>query len=92
MEENLQMVELEKSLIHLKQIREKMTKTLESFNGIVRDNINSGIGVWDSEMARLYRERWEQLMETFPEILKIFATQETNLEQYLQNMKKVEER
>ncbi len=91
MEENIAFTELDKSLLNLKELTAKISKNLNNVNVLVRDNINTGAGVWDSEMASLYRERWEALMEEFPEIIKTFEQQETNLAQFMSNMKKTEE-
>ena len=90
MQENIELAELEKSLINLKTLTEKMGRNLDRVNMLIRDNINSGAGVWDSEAASLYRQRWESLMEDFPKVVETFRQQETNLEQFLLNMKKVE--
>ena len=91
MQENIELQELEKSLINLKTLTEKMSRNLENVNREIRENINSGVGVWDSATAELYRGRWESLMEEFPSIIETFSHQETNLEQFIENMKKVEE-
>ncbi len=91
MEENVSFTELDKSLLNLKELTEKISKNLDNVNILVRDNINTGRGVWDSDMAKLYRDRWESLMEEFPEIIKTFQQQETNLANFIENMKKTEE-
>ncbi len=92
MQEKLEMIELEKSLVNLKQLSEKMNHTLTSINTIVKDNINTGTGIWDSDLAADYRARWDTLMDEFPTVLYTFKQQEANLEIFINNMKKVEER
>ena len=91
MEENIQFTELEQSLLNLRQLTDKITKNLDNYNRIITENINSGVGVWDSEMAGFYRQRWESVMEEFPSVIEIFQTQSSNLEQYIKNMKGVDE-
>ena len=91
MQENINIVELEKSLQNIKELTEKMTRTLVNVNSIIKENVNSGIGIWDSQTADVYRTRWESLMEEFPGIVLIFNQQASNLEQLINNMKKVEE-
>ena len=91
MEEKIEIIELEKSLIQLKNDREKIQNTLENVTQLIRENINSGIGVWDCEKASLYRERWEAIMEDFPNIIQILNAQESNLDIFIQNMKKIAE-
>ena len=91
MQENFEFTELEKSLSRLKQLTEKMTTTLENANHMITENINTGVGIWDSEMAGLYRSKWDVLLNEVPDILKTFQQQETNLEHFIENMKKVEE-
>ena len=91
MEEKVEFTELEKSLVTLKQLTEKVDKNLSNVNNLLKENINTGAGVWDSEEAAQYRERWETFMEEFPDIIKTFQQQETNLEQFISNMKKTEE-
>lgn len=92
MEENIDFVELQKSLSKFKELTEKMSHNLASINNLIKENINSGAGVWDSELAASYRMRWEALMEEFPTILYTFNQQASNLEIFINNMKKVEER
>jgi len=91
MEEKVEFTELEKSLVTLKQLTEKVDKNLSNVNNLLKENINTGAGVWDSGDAAQYRARWEAFMEEFPDILKTFQQQETNLEQFIGNMKKTEE-
>ena len=90
-EENIEFNELEKSLLNIKQLTEKMSKTLESVDGLIKDNINNGSGVWDSQTAELYRSRWDLLSQEFPTIIETFSQQEENLNQFITNMKKTEE-
>ena len=92
MQENVDITELEKSLISLKQLTEKMDRNLKNVDALIKDNINSGAGIWDSDVAALYRTRWEALIEDFPTIIYTFNQQATNLENFINNMKKVEER
>ena len=61
-------------------------------NTLIKENINSGMGIWDSNLASFYRKRWEVLSEEFPTIIYTFNQQATNLENFINNMKKVEER
>ena len=91
MQENIDLVELEKSLTTLKGLTEKIDKTLTNVNGIVKENINTGVGIWDSDLASLYRTRWDLLAENFPDIINMFNTQAVNLETFITNMKKVGE-
>ena len=91
MEENVVFNELDKSLLNLKELTEKVNKNLTNVNALIKDNINTGSGIWDSEQAKLYRERWDVLMEEIPDIIKTFSQQETNLSQFMSNMKKTEE-
>ena len=91
MQENIEFDPLEKSLLQIKQLTERMAKNLEKVNQVVNENINTGDGIWDSEQASLYRTKWEVAMKEFPIILKTFQQQEANLENFLENMKKVEE-
>ena len=88
MQENIEFVELQKSLVNLKQLTEKMTNNLNNVNTLIRDNINSGVGVWDSDLASSYRVRWESLMEEFPNVISTFHQQAQNLESFINNMKK----
>ncbi len=90
MQENINFEELDKSLQNLKDLTEKMSKNLVNVNNIIKDTMNSGAGVWDSRTAELYRIRWEALMEEFPEIIQVFNKQSLNLEQFINNMKKVD--
>ena len=91
MQETIEFLELQKSLNNLKQLTEKIDHNLNNVNSLVKDTINSGIGVWDSELAGQYRARWETLMEEFPDIISTFQQQALNLEMFVNNMKKVEE-
>ena len=91
MQENVELNELEISLITLKTLTEKMSKNLNNMNNLIRDNINSGVGVWDSQTAELYRIRWDSLAENFPDVINTLEQQSTNLEEFIKNMKKVEE-
>ena len=92
MQENVELVELEKSLTKLKQLTDGIDHNLNHVNALIKDNINSGMGIWDSELAGMYRTRWESLMEEFPTVVNTFRQQATNLEIFIDNMKKVEER
>ncbi|MBR3210500.1 MAG: hypothetical protein IKF71_00995 [Bacilli bacterium] len=92
MQENVELVELEKSLTKLKQLTDGIDHNLNHVNALIKDNINSGMGIWDSELAGMYRIRWESLMEEFPTVVNTFRQQATNLEIFIDNMKKVEER
>ena len=91
MEEKVAFTELDKSLLNLKELTVKINKNLNDVNILVKDNINTGSGVWDSDMAKLYRERWDALMEDVPDIIKTFQQQSTNLSNFIENMKKTEE-
>ena len=91
MQENVELNELETSLITLKTLTEKMTKNLNNMNILIRENINSGVGVWDSNMAEMYRTKWENLAQNFPDVVNTLQKQEANLEEFINNMKKVEE-
>ena len=85
MQENINIEELEKSLINIKNLTEKMNQNLLNTNTLINDNINNGSGVWDSSSAELYKSRWQTLMEEFPDIIKTFQQQETNLETFMIN-------
>ena len=87
MQENINFTELENSLNRLKNLTESVSHNLMDINSIVNENVNSGIGVWDSMQAALYKERWNQLSEEFSEIIHIFQTQESNLFSFINNMK-----
>ena len=91
MQENINIDELEKSLSNIRNLTEKMSKNLLNTNQLIRDSINNGSGVWDSNSAELYRNRWESLISDFPEVIQTFQKQESNLETFIENMKKVEE-
>ena len=91
MQENVELNELEKSLNNIKQLTDRMTKNLERVNTIITENINTGDGIWDSEQASLYRTKWETVMKDFPTIIKTVQQQESNLANFIENMKKVEE-
>ena len=91
MQENIEIDQLTKSLIQMKQLTERMARNLEKVNQVIEENINTGSGVWDSEQAALYKGRWETVMKEFPMIIKTFQQQEADLEKFLENMKKVEE-
>ena len=87
MQENINFIELEKSLNRLKNLTESVSRNLTEVNSIVNENVNSGVGVWDSTQAALYKERWNQLSEEFPEIINVFQKQEANLLSFITNMK-----
>ncbi|MBP5679158.1 MAG: hypothetical protein J6X28_04970 [Bacilli bacterium] len=89
--ENLQMVELSKSLAKIKELTEKVEKSFQNADILVKENINTGNGVWDSDSAKLWKEKWENLREDFPAIVETFHQQESNLETFIENMKKTEE-
>ena len=91
MEEKVAFTELDKSLLNLKELTDKINKNLNDVNNLIKEHINTGSGIWDSEMAKLYRERWDALMENMPDIIKTFQQQETNLSTFIENMKKTEE-
>ncbi|MBR6136563.1 MAG: hypothetical protein IKQ06_00215 [Bacilli bacterium] len=91
MQENINIEELEKSLLNIKNLTERMSKNLLNTNQLIRDSINNGSGVWDGEAAGLYRSRWESIMSDFPDVIQTFQKQEANLETFIENMKKVEE-
>ena len=90
-EENIELSELEKSLLNIKQLTDKMSHILDNVNSLIKDNINTGAGVWDSKTAELYRARWDNLSSDFPTIIQTFTQQEENLNQFITNMKKTEE-
>ena len=90
MQEQINLNELEKAVLHLEELTEKVNYTLNHANKVVEENINSGRGVWDGHMAEFYKRRWETLQKEFPSILETFNEQEKNLKEYLENMKKVE--
>ena len=87
MQENINFTELEKSLNKLRDLTENVSHNLTEINQIVNENVNSGVGVWDSMQASLYKERWNQLSEEFPEIINVFQKQESNLLSFITNMK-----
>jgi len=91
MEEKIEFVELEKSLLRLRQLTEKMNHALTSMDILIKDNINTGVGIWDSEQAALFREKWELLSQDFPDIMNTFQHQQSNLDLFITNMKKTEE-
>ncbi len=90
MQEQINLDELEKAVLNLEELTEKVNYTLNHANKVVEENINSGRGVWDGQMAEFYKRRWETLQKEFPSILETFSDQEKNLKEYLENMKRVE--
>ena len=91
MQENIEFNELETTLTNIRILTEKLTRSVNNVNILIQENVNSGIGVWDAESAAGFRKRWDTLMEEVPLVLETFKSQETNLEQVVQNMKTTEE-
>ncbi len=87
MQENINYTELEQKLIKIKTLTENVQVSLNIMNDVICENINSGVGIWDSPSAKTYRDRWTNLSEDFPKIIEIFTTQEKNLETFINNMK-----
>ena len=87
MQESINFKELELSLNKLKELTDNVSNTLNTVNIIVNDSVNSGIGIWDSTQASIYKEKWNQLSEEFPEIINTFQKQELNLLSFINNMK-----
>ena len=91
MNENVELNSLETSLNNIKTMTEKLTHSINNINRLIIENVNSGVGVWDSESAEYFRTRWDNLMEEVPTVIEIFKSQESNLDKVVQNMKSIEE-
>lgn len=90
MQENINYTELEQTLNNIKNLTEKVNKNLYTINNQIEENIASGEGIWDSQLASNYKKRWQNITEEFPKIIDTFMIQEKNLELYINSMKNVD--
>ena len=91
MNENVELNSLETTLNNIKTMTEKLTHSINSINELIVENINSGVGVWDTSSANYFRTRWDNMMGEVPAVIETFKSQENNLEKVVKNIKSVEE-
>ena len=76
---------IESKLNNLNTTIDRCTSSLQKMDSLVRENINSGKGIWDGESASQYKNDWENISEEIPKIIELITTQASNLETLLKS-------
>ena len=74
-----------------KQIEELTTIVENTFNKmdfLIDKNINSGIGIWDGEDAKKFKEEWINIKENIPSIINVYRIQANNINKLIDNTTK----
>ena len=88
MQEKIDYAELEKSLIKIKELSEKVKSNLLCIDSIIDENINSGVGILDGNSGELFKKKWDYLKEDIPTSIMTFQNQVDNLELFISSYKK----
>ena len=91
MKESIDLSEVTKSLNNIKILTEKISNNLGCIDNLIMDNINNGKGILDGNSGEQFIKRWESLKEEIPQTIELLNKQETNLELFINSMKREDE-
>lgn len=74
------------SLNNLKQLAETVRSNLVGMNTLIRDNVNSNVGVWDGQSAAAFTGRWDELSNDIPKFCTYLENQADNLAEFLKQI------
>ena len=75
----IEYIELENKVKQIEELSNTVENTFKKMDYLVSNNVNSGKGIWDGEEAGNFKNEWEELKESIPEVTNIFRTQANNI-------------